>query len=204
MNPCPWTLTPGLSPPEQIQVWLEEAVRPFPNPSVLDVGCCCKSAYVKPLAARSRRYVALDAHRPYLDALQAETQDGRSVEKVCGEAPGALFDLADVGNGFDVVLLLDVVEHMERAAALKTVRQAMRMARTVVVFTTLGLIPQSDDYYKLGGENWQTHRSGWGGEDFARLGFMAVELGGFHYNLPPPNNGAIWAVWREGEGGPTP
>lgn len=65
------------------------------------------------------------------------------------------------------IYLLDVIEHMEREEG-EEVRWLVTQIATVqvVVFTPHGFLPQTHDAWKLGGEYWQTHRSGWTPEAF--------------------------------------
>lgn len=72
-----------------------------------------------------------------------------------------------VGVSADAVVLLDVIEHMTRADGLNTLDHAFEAARRqVVVYTPLGFVEQTTDAWGLGGDHWQTHRSGWTPEDF--------------------------------------
>ncbi len=66
----------------------------------------------------------------------------------------------------DVVLMLDVIEHMPRDEGEAVIALATARARQVVVFTPKGFKPQEGDAWELGGEEWQRHRSGWTPDDF--------------------------------------
>lgn len=68
---------------------------------------------------------------------------------------------------YEAVYLLDVIEHMIHLDALNVLRHACRVAqKQVVVFTPYGFVQQTHDAWNMGGEYWQTHRSGWTPEDF--------------------------------------
>ena len=82
----------------------------------------------------------------------------------------ALVALSMVGQ-FDIVLLLDVIEHMEKEEGLLVIEQAKNIGKQVVVFTPLGFMAQDcskdrQDAWGYQGQDWQTHRSGWVPEDF--------------------------------------
>lgn len=65
------------------------------------------------------------------------------------------------------ILLLDVIEHMDRAVGERVVDLARKAAsRQVVLYTPLGFMAQDGDAWGLGGHEWQRHRSGWTPEDF--------------------------------------
>ena len=81
-------------------------------------------------------------------------------------------------RSFDVVMLIDVIEHFRKGEGLEILDVVERIARSrVVVFTPLGEFPQSDfDAYGLGGEQFQEHRSAWHEADFASRGYSIVVL----------------------------
>jgi SAM-dependent methyltransferase len=134
--------------------------------SVLDVGCGVRS----PLAVvpGSFRSVGVEAHRPALEASRAAgihddylEQDARSL------------DLAD--DSFDAVVMLDLIEHLDREDGEELLRRAERIAREVVVLTTPnGFINQSP----YDGNALQEHRSGWTVEDLSRAGFTVYGMNG--------------------------
>jgi hypothetical protein len=65
------------------------------------------------------------------------------------------------------ILLLDVVEHMDRAVGELVIDLAKeRATRQIVVYTPIGFKSQISDAWGLGGDTWQRHRSGWTPEDF--------------------------------------
>jgi hypothetical protein len=72
----------------------------------------------------------------------------------------------------DSVYALDFIEHLEKEDGLRMLREAERVARVqIVVYTPDGFFPQSHapdgrDRWGMDGGFWQTHRSGWGTEDF--------------------------------------
>lgn len=93
----------------------------------------------------------------------------------------------------DVVFLLDVIEHMDRAEGEAVLELAKVTGRQVVVFTPLGYLPQSyaegeKDAWGMNGTYWQTHRSGWTPDDFPGWEIM-VEPGAHE------GRGAFVAIW---------
>jgi len=131
--------------------------------SILDVGCglSLKSQY---LTADIR--VGLDAYKPFLEAIETEVPYVPMYLNAL--SMGACF----LPNSFDVVLLLDVLEHMDAEDALSTIETAEILARkAVIIETPLGFIPQDIDIWGLGGDKWQTHRSGWTEDAFQSQGY---------------------------------
>lgn len=110
----------------------------------------------------------------------------------------------------DTVLLMDVIEHLEKAEGQRLLDATVRLARgQVVVMTPYGFMPQGDDEdtdaWGLGGTDWQVHRSGWLPEEFP--GWEIVECRDFHTHdaygreLDEPF-GAFFAILDKGAGLP--
>lgn len=88
----------------------------------------------------------------------------------------------------EAVLLLDVLEHMDKIVGQRVVELAMRSAsRQVVVYTPNGFVKQEGDAWGLGGDEWQRHRSGWLPQDFPGWAIQCVGKGFF----------ALWNVCHE-------
>jgi SAM-dependent methyltransferase len=138
-----------------------------PIVSVLDVGCglALKSQFI---AAEIR--VGLDLWRPYLERIDAK------VPYVTVNADAMRIDELFLPNSFDLVLLLDIIEHLEKPDALRLMEKAETVARkAVVVETPKGFLAQNIDILGLGGDHLQTHRSGWDAEEFLVLGYDVVQ-----------------------------
>lgn len=62
----------------------------------------------------------------------------------------------------DAIYLLDVLEHMHKNEGIEVIELAKKKARKqIVIFTPKGFVQQTKDAWNMGGEYWQTHRSGW-------------------------------------------
>jgi len=174
------------------------AARLAPAPVVLDIGCGIRpQQLVRPVV-----HVCCEPYGEYLEHLQRKVAGATDriylpVQATWDEAitrfpPGAV----------DTVFLLDIIEHLEKPQAVKLLSATERLPRRqLVVFTTLGFIPQHHpdgrDAWGLGGGTWQEHRSGWGPADFGP-GWEVVACPDFHthdnlghlYDVP---RGALWA-----------
>lgn len=134
--------------------------------TVLDVACglSLKSQYV---TADLR--VGVDIHRPYLERIES------AVPYAAVNANAMDLDKLFLPRSFDLVLLLDIVEHLEKEDALKLMSMAEEIARVaVIVETPKGYVPQNIDIWKGGGDEWQTHRCGWEPEEFLDRGYKVV------------------------------
>ncbi|GAG19787.1 unnamed protein product, partial [marine sediment metagenome] len=79
-------------------------------------------------------------------------------------------------DSFDMVLLADVIEHLDSRASIALLDMANEIARIcVVVSTPKGFIPQDIDIWGYGGDRHQTHRCGWSVEGLEDMGYSVVE-----------------------------
>ncbi len=119
--------------------------------------------------------IGLDAHRPYLEHRRVPDAVPLHASAL---SIGELF----VPGAVELVTLIDVIEHFDRAEALSLLEQARRIAaRRVLLFTPRGLFPQeAHDAFGLGGEELQRHRSSWEPEDLTSLGFRVVVMDAYH------------------------
>jgi len=134
--------------------------------SILDVACglSLKSKFI-PAQIR----VGVDFYEKYFDHIEADVpyvvikHDVRNLRDIF------------VPNSFDLVIALDVVEHLEKDEALDMMKQCEEIARkAVVIETPEGFIPQNMDIQGHGGHDGQTHRSGWEVSEFKDLGYDTV------------------------------
>jgi hypothetical protein len=129
----------------------------LPCSSVLDVG-----SGIRPCAwyEGAARHVCVEPFGPYCRVLR---ENGHEVMYMTAiEA----FWRIDRG-AFEAVLMLDVLEHMERNVGERAIEFAVRAAsRQVVIYTPMGFLKQEHDAWGMGGGEWQKHRSGWTPEDF--------------------------------------
>ena len=134
--------------------------------TVLDVACglSLKSQYID---ASVR--VGLDIYRPFLEKINSK------VGYIPINADCMDLDKLFLSNSFDLVLLLDIVEHLKKEKALKLINMAESIAKVAVIIETPnGYIPQNIDIWGQGGDDYQTHRSSWAPEEFSIRGYNVV------------------------------
>jgi hypothetical protein len=140
--------------------------------SVLDVGTgLMHSLEAMPCSIK----VGLEVHRPYLESCKLD-------DAVAVNASAFEIERLFVPDAFDLVTLIDVLEHFAQTEALEVLRQVEVVARRrIVLFTPRGEFPQEGhDAFGLGGEEFQRHRSAWEPEDLLGLGYRVAVLEGFH------------------------
>lgn len=78
-------------------------------------------------------------------------------------------------KSFDLVIALDVVEHLTKNESLAMIKECERIARkAVIIETPEGFIPQNIDILGHGGDEYQTHRSGWEATEFEDMGYSVI------------------------------
>lgn len=123
--------------------------------TLLDVGAgfgkygCLAREYADP-----RRVDALDVQAPRLPCYDhVYLGDIRALDRVLpSDAPR-----------YDLALLIDVIEHLEKPEGMALLQSLLGRARRVLITTPLGFRPQ-----EIAGQPFETHRSGWYPWDFWR------------------------------------
>ncbi len=79
----------------------------------------------------------------------------------------ALEALTELEENVDSIVMLDVIEHMEKTVGKTVLKLAEEKAKSqVVIYTPFGFKPQEGDAWGLNGHEWQRHRSGWTPDEF--------------------------------------
>lgn len=126
--------------------------------TVLDIG-----AGIRPMQWYTpERHVCVEPFGPYCEVLR---EAGYAVWR--GDAFSILEASYMLAFATEAFYLLDVIEHMGREDATYIVNRCTDLAtKQVVIYTPLGFVEQTTDAWGMGGEYWQTHRSGWMPGDF--------------------------------------
>lgn len=152
---------------------------------VLDVG-----AGIRPQdLIKAKRHLCVEPHGEYVEWLK---ENGYEVLQ-----SSALEALSKVPN-LDTVIMLDVIEHMDKSEGMEVIRLCQEKAKQVVIFTPLGFCKQEyqegdKDAWGMNGTEWQTHRSGWEPSEFRGWDVSADPT--FHGE----RGGAFFAIWRRND-----
>ena len=169
---------------------LEEAFGDLTNLCCADLGCGPAESVIaaQTLQIPWRRLISVEAFPPYVERLRQKSVRAAHHE-IHAVRIDEIFDLLGP-RPVDVVLLIDVLEHFPRRAALRLLARLEGLARRgIVVFSPIGDVGQDE----LDGNDLQRHRSMWRPEDWARLGYAVEVYEGFHGQLTPPAD-AAWAI----------
>lgn len=134
--------------------------------TVLDVACglSLKSKFI-PADIR----VGVDIYDKYFDHIES------NVPYVVIKHDVTKLEEIFTPKSFDVVIALDIVEHLEKDDSLKMIKMLEKIARkAVIIETPKGFVPQNIDILGHGGDEFQTHRCGWEVEEFNDMGYHTV------------------------------
>lgn len=175
------TMSEPLNGNRQLERFTRKKLKPADV--LLDIG-----AGIRPYTQiECKRHICVEPHKEYADILM---RSGYEVLNLTA------LDALTTLTGFDTVLLLDVIEHMDKEEGKEVIRLAKEKARQVAVFTPLGFMKQSfeegeKDPWGYSGMHWQTHRSGWMPGEFK--GWRVYVDENFHKS----GYGAFTAIWRK-------
>ena len=159
-----------------------QQIEAFGGESFLDAGCG-PGTYLHPIRAARPDLVAyaVDAHEPSLAKVAAS-------QKWCGGMPWVLAKVPS--QSVDVVICLDVIEHLRKGDSLITITQLERIARKgVILFTPSGFMPQPP----LPDNPWMEHICGWEAHELDLLGYETAIWQDFDYGNGKRQD-ALWAV----------
>jgi len=166
---------------------------------VLDIGCgIMPQQIIEPIT-----HICCEPYIEYVKVLQEKVKNTTDKKYVIlnGGWDDAIRLFTE--NSVDTIILIDVIEHLEKDVALELLKLSERVCRKqLAIFTPLGFLPQSHpdgiDAWGLHGGHMQEHKSGWQPEDFGE-GWDIVIAEGFHeldnegkkFDTP---YGALWAI----------
>lgn len=135
--------------------------------SILDVACglSLKSKFIP---AKIR--VGVDIFEKYFEHIEADVPfvvikyDVRKLHEIF------------LPKSFDLVIALDIIEHLEKEESLDMIKQCEKIARKAVILETpSGYIPQNLDILGYGGHEYQTHRCGFEKEELEKMGYNVLK-----------------------------
>lgn len=72
-----------------------------------------------------------------------------------------------IPDGYDLILAMDIIEHMEKKDAILFLKDCFSVAKNVIISTPLGFRKQDE----ISGNSLEIHRSGWKISELVKLGF---------------------------------
>lgn len=155
--------------------------------TVLDLGCGDNSSPVSKqvLEIPAERLISVDTYGPTLQRLHGKETKATRHKIVKMLIPSYL---AETTEQFDVVLMLDVLEHFRKDIAMGILECLEFLARRrILIWLPLGECPQG----VLDKNPYQCHLSRWSAGELEELGFRVEVFPGFHTQFSP----AVDAAW---------
>lgn len=138
--------------------------------SILDLGCGCKP-FMADVTRDMKHSVGVDLFGPSLEKAAALKTHHTFAQS---EVLEYLRNSSD--NSFDVVMALDLIEHLEKDGGYELLSEMERVAKKmVIIFTPNGFVLQKP--YE--NNPWQEHLSGWSFEEMKSLGFEITGIAGY-------------------------
>lgn len=172
----------------------------IPASVLLDIGCgIVPQEYVS-----AHVQICCEPYSEYVERLQKVVSDKRGRNYVVlnmgwGDAINFFPE-----NSVDTVILVDVIEHLDKDEGMRLLEQTVKLARKqVIIFTPYGFMPQhhhdGKDAWGLSGGSWQEHKSGWVPADFKGDGWRFYVAKEFHDvdslgQRTEEVYGAFWAI----------
>lgn len=139
--------------------------------SVLDVGCGSNSPLTK--IKKNFYSVGVDAYAPSIrESKNRRIHDTYKLGNVMA------IDRYFRPKSFDVVIALDLIEHLNKKDGEALIKKMIRAARKkVIIMTPQGFVQQEATQ----GNTYQIHKSGWSIEDFTKYGFTVYGIRGLRW-----------------------
>jgi SAM-dependent methyltransferase len=138
--------------------------------SLLDVGCGSDSP-VRAFSKKIPRVVGVDNFQPSIDKSRAA-----GIHNEYRKMDVLLMDEEFPPESFDVVLALDLIEHLDKKDGFRLIESMERLAkRKVIIFTPNGFLEQ----HEFDGNLSQVHVSGWEIDEMRAMGFRVKGVHGW-------------------------
>lgn len=175
----------------------------IPALTVLDVGC---GNYTSPISSQMRKLpfaklISVDVHAPVIIEIMRKKH---ILDFKCAEHTVSVFDGTDLAlyerEPIDVIIFLDVIEHINKQAGVAVLKKAMEEAKKrVLIWIPLEECPQGE----LDNNPHQKHVSSWTKDELEELGFEVTVFSRFHRQFTPPVD-AAWAIYNRSKKLPRP
>jgi len=164
--------------------------------SVLDLGC---GIYNTPISVQMlrlpfKKLESIDRHGPIVKQLHSSLIRGKSFlakEHVARIRDARTHVALAEDNSYDVILMLDFLEHIEKGDGAKLLEECKRVASKRVL---LWIPLESYESEERGGNPYQVHLAAWTKEELEDHGYTVTVFKDFHQHYDPPVS-AAWAIW---------
>ncbi len=141
--------------------------------TILDLGCGGGNSILGHLKKRKSYTLGVDIFEEYIEkSKRAKIHDKYLLLNILD------IDKKQKPSSFDCVILMDVIEHLEKKEGLTVIKKMEKIARKkIVIFTPNGFLHQ-DEYHK---NDYQIHKSGWDVNVFKKINFKIYGINGLKF-----------------------
>lgn len=134
---------------------------------------------------QAKLHICAEPYKEYIDHYQKKVLEGVATPKLYINMDWKKVTETFPEQSVDTVVLMDVIEHLEKEDGMDLLKKTERIARkSIIIFTPLGFMPQCHpdgiDAWGLGGATYQEHKSGWTPHDFGDQ-YVTVVAEAFHH-----------------------
>ena len=136
--------------------------------------------------------IGIEIWQPYID--NAKYHD-------CTKIQGDILQfeiLLPTDSRYGCALFIDVLEHLEKDAAIDLIRRVQARMDKILVMVPDGEHPQDRDVTGFGAHEYQTHRSVWRPHEIEALGFQDIHVDPTFFARTKPHlkdPGSMFAIW---------
>ncbi|MCX7875603.1 MAG: glycosyltransferase [Melioribacteraceae bacterium] len=155
---------------------------------ILDIGCGIGDYLVYTNAKQD--VTAVEPHLPYIEKSKERTPWVKYFNE------DALSFFSKVNEQYDLILMIDVVEHLNEDEGFKLIEEAKKHC-TGILFAQIpiGAHPQNEDHWNLNGEYWQTHRTDWDENKIINAKFSLYQIWRDWYDWDHKDKDLAVAIW---------
>jgi SAM-dependent methyltransferase len=144
--------------------------------SVLDLGCGLMSPII--YCKEIEYSIGVEIYKPYLDESKKKKIHTEYLNK-------RIEEIMFPDNSFDSVLLIEVLEHLNKETGIEILKKIEKIARKKIIITTPGGYFSQNEVDK---NPFQKHLSGWSINDFKKYGYKCRGLAGLRFFYKNENN----------------
>lgn len=144
-----------------------KSIMPVGKLTFLDLGCGTGAAGNLLNPKKIHQFTGVDIYKPYLNICKKKGNYQKLIQ-------ADIIKMKFKKESFDVVLLLQVIEHLGKRAGIELLRKATKIAKKSIVVSVPNGYSYQEEY---DGSTYHKHVSSWSVSDLRRLGFKVYGQG---------------------------
>ncbi|HGJ66028.1 TPA: glycosyltransferase, partial [bacterium] len=157
---------------------------------ILDIGCGIGDYLI--YTNGSQDVTAVEPHLPYIEKAKQRADWVKFVNE------DALTFFSKNKEKFDLILMIDIVEHLDETDGLRLIEEAKKHCNGILFAQIpIGDHPQDKDVWDLSGDYWQTHRSTWDEKKLVDANFSFYQIWENWYDWKDKDDRTSIAIWAD-------